>query len=112
MSYGDIQIDAVVTDSRGRKSSTSTTIYVTPYQEPEISSIYIGRCDGKNVGSSTGTGGHILISYGYSAIGSNSVTAKVEHRAKNTSAWLGGTYVSPSATVYAQFADEGSFDSS
>lgn len=100
-SSGYVTVTATVVDSRGGRASTSARVYVTPYQPPEISSVYAERCNGNNVSSSTGTGGHILIGCGYTNVGSNSISAKVEYKAKSSSVWLGGVYVTPSTTTYA-----------
>ena len=111
-SSGAIAITATVTDSRGRQSSTTGYVSVTQYRDPEISSVYAERCTNDNVSSSTGTGGHILIGCGYSAIGNNAISSQVYYRQKGTTAWLGGTYITPSTTAYSLFASEGTFSSS
>lgn len=109
-SSGNVSITATVIDSRGRRTSISTSVYVTPYRSPEITSMYAERCTGDNVGSSTGTGGHILVGCSYTVVGENAISTTVEYKERGASVWSGAIYITPSETEYSLFAEEGTFE--
>lgn len=65
---GTKTITATVTDSRGKTSSTSTTITVVPYQKPTITSITARRCLNDMTAVDTGTYVRLNVVYSFSSV--------------------------------------------
>lgn len=52
--FGEMDVIVTVTDSRGRKSTSTKTINVSAYTSPIISSMVVKRCDSDGTSSSSG----------------------------------------------------------
>lgn len=90
---GTITIKGTVTDSRGRKVSSTKTITVVPYTLPVFDSIKLFRANSSGVETDEGTyiGGKIDFSYAH--IGTNSVATSIEYKLPNATDWIyAGTY--------------------
>lgn len=95
---GTVTIKGTVTDSRGRKVSTTKTITVVPYTLPVLDSIKLFRANSSGVESDEGTyiGGKIDFSYAH--IGTNSVATSIEYKLPNATDWIyAGTYTNGQA---------------
>ena len=63
MNAGDLKVSVEVTDSRGRKSTTSKTIKIYQYEPPKIIAFDAKRCD--SAGNLKENGTHAKITYQY-----------------------------------------------
>ncbi|WP_304683987.1 DUF859 family phage minor structural protein [Ileibacterium valens] len=86
---GEISFEAIVTDSRGRKSDPKTVkISVVPYAQPVLSKYSAVRCLANGTPADEGTCvlGNITFSYS-SCSGKNTVTTSVRYRRSGTTSW-------------------------
>lgn len=86
---GEISFEAIVTDSRGRKSDPKTIkISVVPYSQPVLSKYSAVRCLANGTPADEGTCvlGNITFSYS-SCSGKNAVTTSVRYRRSGTTSW-------------------------
>lgn len=74
---GTISFTAKVTDARGRTATVTNSITVTAYARPSISKIVLTRCNSNGTSNENGAYVKIGLSYKWSDIGSNSLSADV-----------------------------------
>ena len=77
---GSITYTATVTDSRGRTASTTVSITVTAYSSPSFSQVLSQRCKQNGTLYDDGTYIRAFAKFTYSAIGNNTLTAKVSFK--------------------------------
>lgn len=85
---GVITFTSVITDSRGRSSSYTTTATVTDYYNPYFKSYSASRCLANGTLSETGTYLRIAANLDYCVVGSNTGTVQYRYRE------AGGTWTS------------------
>lgn len=97
---GTITIKGTVTDSRGRKVSSTRTITVVPYTLPVLDSIKLFRANSSGVEADEGTYIGGKIGFTYAQIGTNSVATSIEYKKQNETEWTyAGTYANNQAFV-------------
>lgn len=101
MVHGIVTFTVTVTDSRGRTATRTVDITVTDYSPPSISSVTFTRATSGGVVSNTGTYINAKATFTFSAIGSNSISAKAYYRQSGTTTWLpaGGTTITSNTTL-------------
>ena len=101
MVHGAVTFTVTVTDSRGRTATRTVDITVTDYSPPSISSVTFTRATSGGVVSNTGTYINAKATFTFSAIGSNSISAKAYYRQSGTTTWLpaGGTTITSNTTL-------------
>lgn len=85
-SAGNITFTATVTDSRGRKASTTRTISVIDYTKPGVAVCDVYRCDADGNRKKAGTYFAVEINASYSAITSNilNITARYKKQSESS----------------------------
>ena len=85
-SAGNITFTATVTDSRGRKASTTRTISVIDYTKPGVAVCDVYRCDADGNRKKVGTYFAVEINASYSAITGNilSITARYKKQSESS----------------------------
>lgn len=85
-SAGNITFTATVTDSRGRKASTTRTISVIDYTKPGVAVCDVYRCDADGNRKKTGTYFAVEINASYSAITGNilNITARYKKQSESS----------------------------
>ncbi len=85
-SAGNITFTATVTDSRGRKASTTRTISVIDYTKPGVAVCDVYRCDADGNRKKAGTYFAVEINASYSAITGNilSITARYKKQSESS----------------------------
>lgn len=85
-SAGNITFTATVTDSRGRKASTTRTISVIDYTKPGVAVYDVYRCDADGNRKKAGTYFAVEINASYSAITGNilSITARYKKQSESS----------------------------
>lgn len=85
-SAGNITFTATVTDSRGRKASTTRTISVIDYTKPGVAACDVYRCDADGNRKKAGTYFAVEINASYSAITGNtfSITARYKKQSESS----------------------------
>lgn len=85
-SAGNITFTATVTDSRGRKASTTRTIGVIDYTKPGVAVCDVYRCDADGNRKKAGTYFAVEINASYSAITGNilSITARYKKQSESS----------------------------
>lgn len=85
-SAGNITFTATVTDSRGRKASTTCTISVIDYTKPGVAVCDVYRCDADGNRKKAGTYFAVEINASYSAITGNilSITARYKKQSESS----------------------------
>lgn len=83
---GEITFTAVVTDSRGRKASTTRTISVIDYTKPGVAVCDVYRCDADGNRKKAGTYFAVEINASYSAITGNilNITARYKKQSESS----------------------------
>ena len=101
MVHGIVTFTVTVTDSRGRTATRAVDITVTDYSPPSISGVTFTRATSGGVVSNTGTYINAKATFTFSAIGSNSISAKAYYRQSGTTTWLpaGGTTITSNTTL-------------
>lgn len=101
-SSGSKTYTLVVTDSRGRTSSSTVSANFLAYSNPVVSSLTSYRSNSSGAQASIdGTYIHSTAVYSYSAVGSNSLTVKkIEYKLHTTSSWTTGVSSATSGTGY------------
>ena len=88
-SSGTVTISSTVTDSRGRTATKSTTISVTAYTAPKISTFSAIRANGLGAADNNGTMALARIKFAISALGNkNDKSYVVEYKQKSSDTWL------------------------
>uniref|UniRef100_UPI003AAB07B3 DUF859 family phage minor structural protein n=1 Tax=Hominenteromicrobium sp. TaxID=3073581 RepID=UPI003AAB07B3 len=85
-SAGNITFTATVTDSRGRKASTTRTISVIDYTKPGVAGCDVYRCDADGNRKKAGTYFAVEINASYSAITGNilNITARYKKQSESS----------------------------
>lgn len=101
---GSMNIDATVTDSRGRTETARTTVTVLAYAQPKITALSVNRCDAN--GNSNNSGAYLAVTFSSSITSlNNKNTASFSVGYKKTS---DSTYTTETLTDFAgQFAVSG-----
>lgn len=86
-SSGNITFTATVTDSRGRKASTTRTISVIDYVKPGIAVCDVYRCDADGNRKKAGTYFAVEINASYSAITGNALSITARYKKQSESSY-------------------------
>ena len=86
-SAGNITFTAVVTDSRGRKASTTRTISVIDYTKPGVAVCDVYRCDTDGNRKKAGTYFAVEINASYSAITGNTLSITARYKKQSESSY-------------------------
>lgn len=86
-SAGNITFTATVTDSRGRKASTTCTINVVNYTRPGVAVCDVYRCDADGNRKKAGTYFAVEISASYSAITGNALNITARYKKQSESSY-------------------------
>ena len=86
-SAGNITFTATVTDSRGRKSSTTRTISVIDYTKPGVAVCNVYRCDADGNRKKAGTYFAVEINASYSAITDNTLSITARYKKQSESSY-------------------------
>lgn len=92
-SAGNITFTATVTDSRGRKASTTRTIGVIDYTKPGVAVCDVYRCDADGNRKKAGTYFAVEINASYSAITGNTLSITVRYKKQSESSYGTATNV-------------------
>lgn len=84
---GEITFTAVVTDSRGRKASTTRTISVIDYTKPGVAVCDVYRCDADGNRKKAGTYFAVEINASYSAITGNTLSITARYKKQSESSY-------------------------
>lgn len=84
-SAGNITFTATVTDSRGRKASTTCTISVVDYVKPGVAVCDVYRCDADGNRKKAGTYFAVEINASYSAITGNTLSITARYKKQSES---------------------------
>lgn len=95
---GDVALTATVTDTRGRTGTTTQTITVLDYSAPKLLLFTAERCNNDgSAAQSDGTNVRINASASATSLNSkNDMTATVEYRLKDETAWATAATLTPS----------------
>ena len=92
---GDVDITALITDTRGRTATASITITVLAYSRPVLSVTSCYRCDADGNATESGTYLNAKASFSCSTLnGHNAISCGVSYRKKGA-AWSGETAILP-----------------
>lgn len=86
-SAGNITFTATVTDSRGRKASTTRTISVIDYTKPGVAVCDVYRCDADGNRKKAGTYFAVEINASYSAITGNTLSITAQYKKQSESSY-------------------------
>lgn len=86
-SAGNITFTATVTDSRGRKASTTRTISVIDYVKPGVAVCDVYRCDADGNRKKAGTYFAVEINASYSAITGNTLNITARYKKQSESSY-------------------------
>lgn len=86
-SAGNITFTATVTDSRGRKASTTRTINVVNYTKPGVAMCDVYRCDADGNRKKAGTYFAVEINASYSAITGNTLNITARYKKQTESSY-------------------------
>ena len=86
-SAGNITFTATVTDSRGRKASTTRTISVIDYAKPGVAMCDVYRCDADGNRKKAGTYFAVEINASYSAITGNTLSITARYKKQSESSY-------------------------
>lgn len=86
-SAGNITFTATVTDSRGRKASTTRTISVIDYTKPRVAVCDVYRCDADGSRKKAGTYFAVEINASYSAITGNTLSITARYKKQSESSY-------------------------
>lgn len=86
-SAGNITFTATVTDSRGRKASTTRTISVIDYVKPGVAACDVYRCDADGNRKKAGTYFAVEINASYSAITGNTLSITARYKKQSESSY-------------------------
>lgn len=86
-SAGNITFTATVTDSRGRKASTTRTINVIDYTKPGVAVCDVYRCDADGNRKKAGTYFAVEINASYSAITGNTLSITARYKKQSESSY-------------------------
>lgn len=86
-SAGNITFTATVTDSRGRKASTTRTINVIDYTKPGVAVCDVYRCDADGNRKKAGTYFAVEIKASYSAITGNTLNITARYKKQSESSY-------------------------
>ena len=86
-SAGNITFTATVTDSRGRKASTTRTISVIDYTKPGVAVCAVYRCDADGNRKKAGTYFAVEINASYSAITGNTLNITARYKKQSESSY-------------------------
>lgn len=86
-SAGNITFTATVTDSRGRKASTTRTINVIDYTKPGVAVCDVYRCDADGNRKKAGTYFAVEINASYSAITGNTLNITARYKKQSESSY-------------------------
>ena len=86
-SAGNITFTATVTDSRGRKASTTRTINVIDYTKPGVAVCDVYRCDADGNRKKAGTYFAVEINASYSAITGNALSITARYKKQSESSY-------------------------
>lgn len=92
-SAGNITFTATVTDSRGRKASTTRTISVIDYVKPGVAACDVYRCDADGNRKKAGTYFAVEINASYSAITGNTLSITARYKKQSESSYGTATIV-------------------
>lgn len=92
-SAGNITFTATVTDSRGRKASTTRAITVIDYTKPGVAVCNVYRCDADGNRKKAGTYFAVEINASYSAITGNTLSITVRYKKQSESSYGTATIV-------------------
>ena len=93
LSVGTNTIETTVTDSRGRKKTTSTTFTVEPYTNPKTDSLTATRCDATGEEDPQGAYMKLVGIASYASIqGANTLLTTMRYRAIEVEDWTEATY--------------------
>ena len=92
-SAGNITFTATVTDSRGRKASTTRTINVIDYVKPGVAVCDVYRCDADGNRKKAGTYFAVEINASYSAITGNTLSITARYKKQSESSYGTATNV-------------------
>lgn len=92
-SAGNITFTATVTDSRGRKASTTRTINVIDYVKPGVAACDVYRCDADGNRKKAGTYFAVEINASYSAITGNTLSITARYKKQSESSYGTATIV-------------------
>lgn len=92
-SAGNITFTATVTDSRGRKASTTRTISVIDYTKPGVAVCDVYRCDADGNRKKAGTYFAVEINASYSAITGNTLSITARYKKQSESSYGTATNV-------------------
>lgn len=86
-SAGNITFTATITDSRGRKASTTRTISVIDYTKPGVAVCDVYRCDADGNRKKAGTYFAVEINASYSAITGNTLSITARYKKQSESSY-------------------------
>lgn len=93
-SSGTLTYTVTVTDSRGRKASTTAQIYVYPYSKPSFKSAIVNRSNSAGTLDGSGTYAKYTVEGSYSSVGGkNTRTITVAHSSNNGSTYSAETTI-------------------
>jgi hypothetical protein len=101
-SSGSIIMKTTVTDSRGRTATKNTTITVTPYSAPKVTTFEASRVNA--AGEADTEGEYVFIKYAYSVLslnGGNTADMEIQYKESTATSWttlLSGTALSANET--------------
>ena len=98
---GSVAITTTVKDSRGRSGSKTTTISVTAYSPPGITSIDAYMCDAEGNKDPAGTCAYITVVGRTEALSGNTRTVTIQYKDDVASSWT--TVTSPTITGSSTF---------
>lgn len=85
---GTVNVEVIVTDSRGRTATKSTSIAVEDYSDPTIESFSVERANSTGTPTDNGTYAKIPLKVSGSSVGNkNTITAKIYHMQSDTTSW-------------------------
>lgn len=101
-SSGKLTYTVTVTDSRGRKASTTTQIDAYPYSQPSFKSTMVNRSNSAGVLDSSGTYAKYTVEGSYSSVGGkNTRTITVAHSSNNGSTYSAETTIQAATNLNA-----------
>jgi hypothetical protein len=101
-SSGKLTYTVTVTDSRGRKASTTAQIDVYPYSQPSFKSTMVNRSNSAGVLDSSGTYAKYTVEGSYSSVGGkNTRTITVAHSSNNGSTYSAETTIQAATNLNA-----------
>jgi hypothetical protein len=110
---GTLTITGKITDSRGRTATKSTTVSVTGYSSPKVTTFTVERCNSSGVADPMGTYARVNRAGSWTDFGTaaeNPVTIVIKSRESGTTTWTTKRTDTDTATGFSGAYTVGTFD--